>query len=147
MAIYFRTLPFSFSRHDVLLEALSFNYREPPFFAFDPRIFSSSRCSLLNSISPFFSFPLSSIPAGNGWETGAAVFVGDDDVVVVVVVRRRRSLSFIEERRSSPRAEDCNFEAKALFTWLFPVFCSFSLSLSSLTSSPASYHVYRTSRF
>lgn len=90
--------------------------------AFDPGIFSFSRCSarsLLNSISPFFSAPLSSIPAGYGWESRRGRFRW-----------RRRSLAFIGERRSPPRAEDCNFEAR-LFAQGF-----LSLSLSVLTFSP-----------
>lgn len=45
-------------------------------------IFVLPWCLLLNSISPFFSaLPLSSIPAGNEWEAGAAVFGGDVDSV------------------------------------------------------------------
>ena len=90
---------------------MSFNYRES-FLVFDPGIFSFF--SLLNSISPFFSVPLSSIPAGNWWETGAAVFGGGDDVVVVVVIivvvpsllswnvdRRREQKTVILKRRLS----------------------------------------------
>lgn len=59
---------------------------------------------LLNSISPFFSAPLSSVPAGNGREAGEAVFGGD--VVVPLrlsenVDRRREQKTAILKRGSS----------------------------------------------
>lgn len=93
-------------------------------------IFVLRWCSLLNSISPFFSaLPLSSIPAGNEWEAGAAVFGGDVDSVLD---SRPCSLSFIGERRSPPRAEDCNFEAR---------FSSRDSRLSLFLSLPHSHDV------
>lgn len=75
--------------------------------------------SLLNSISPFFNAPLSSIPAGYEWESRRGRFRW-----------RRRSLAFIGERRSPPRAEDCNFEARLFAQGFLSLFLS-SLSLLS----------------
>lgn len=97
-----------------------------------------SPAMLLNSISRFFSALSLSVlysRKGNEWETGIVVFGGDVDFVVV-------SLSFIRERRSPPRVEDCNFEATLSSRFLG---CH-SLSFSQHRLS-ASYHVYHASRF
>lgn len=122
------SVSFSLTLRCSATSVLSFNYREPPFLAFDPGIFSFSRCSPLNSISPFFNAPLSSIPAGNGREAGAAVFGGEVVVVLVVVVPSRLSEN-VDRRRES---RGLQFSSEALRATLLSVSLSLSLSLSLL---------------
>jgi len=118
------------SRRDISLEtrALSFNYHESPFLVFDPRIFSFSRCSLLNFISPFFNASLPPIPAGNGREAVAAVF----GRILVVPSRLSQNVDRRREQRIAIFERDSSRD-------------SFFLP-PSLSCQSASYHVYRISR-
>lgn len=97
-----------------------------------PGIFSFSRCSLLNSISPFFIAPSFSIPASNVGGKQAAVFGADDYVAVVVAVvlsrlswnvdRRREQKTAILKRRLSSCGFPCLSPSSpsSLSLFLFP---------------------------
>lgn len=119
MATYFGTSP---SRRSVR-STLSFNYHEPPFLIPSIRgYFRSLPMLALKFYFPIFQRSLVLHSRGQTGRKQARPFSAETCC--------RRFFSFIGERRSLPRAEDYNFEAR-FFARLLSVSPSSSHSLST----------------
>lgn len=105
---YFLLFFFVLVSRSSVRSALAFNYRKPPFLAFDPGIFSFSRdvLLLLHSISPFFSaLPCPPFPRVTSEKQAQSFSAETSTLSSFPLVYRGTSIA-------AASREDCNFEAR-----------------------------------